>query len=130
MYYEIAEVTNEAKTGRLYVLVDFWKSKADHDASKPRHLTEEFIIQGSRVKLGGKDEVHSCIQNYWGRAVEGQWSGDHTRDVAKPFYIGGKQIKLKQDTLPIERDTKDPDGLLVKEITDLRAAKVTAEVSK
>ncbi len=45
MYFHIAEVGTAKATGLMYLLVRFWRSKADHDAGKRPRLTNDFLMQ-------------------------------------------------------------------------------------
>lgn len=45
MYYEVDEVSTEARTGMTYVLVRFWPSEKAAKAGEPPELVNDFIMQ-------------------------------------------------------------------------------------
>ncbi len=45
MYYEIAEVSRDQDSGRIYVLVQAWRSQAEHDAGDPAFASNDFLLK-------------------------------------------------------------------------------------
>ena len=83
MYYEIVEVSTAVASGHTYVLVNFWQSRADHDAAQPSFLTEEFLMQlrptGRRVVTDGRG---------WMKRADGVFVDPETldRDTSEPVW--------------------------------------------
>ena len=119
MVYRIVEVTREKVSGRTYLLVQFWLSRADFDARQDAYLTEEFSM--SLHPDEARSTIDTNIRNYWRLAQANNWRGDHTTDHTKPFFR--KDILQRQRaTPPLQRDTTD-NGIIerpdVKDIVDV-----------
>ena len=112
MYYRVAEVSTSKTSGETFVLVEFWKRKADFDAARPPHLTNDFDLQLRVGDVAG--EMHAIIKRYWRAAKAGGWSGDHTMDGTKRFYRHGKPVAQK-GSIAIQRDLTDPHGILARD---------------
>ncbi len=44
MFYKIAEMGTHQKSDRTYLLVEFWRSKADYDMRQPPYLVNDFLM--------------------------------------------------------------------------------------
>ena len=115
MFVRIREVSTDVENGHLYMLVDFWPSQAEYDAEEPPAITNDFLMQLGRVlaEEGVQEVIRAIRQNllgYWQRAQKHGWTGDHTGDASRPFYVEGKHFR--QRNVAILRDLSDPHGLL------------------
>lgn len=145
MFYKIVELANAKKTGHLYVLVHFWPDKKAH--GKPPVLVNDFLMQlrptatqvvtdsggrlktesgewvrvGPRVQENPDDpwerevvdrplvaEIKANIREYWQRAQARGDVGTHTL----PAFAA------------VERDDKDPHGVLKPDVVALRGAEI------
>ena len=115
MFVRIREVSTDVENGHLYMLVDFWPSRAEYKAEEPPTITNDFLMQLGRVLAedGVQAVLHRIRENlagYWKRAQEHGWTGDHTGDASRPFYVEGKHFRQRH--VVIARDLSDPHGLL------------------
>lgn len=145
MFYKIVELANAKKTGHLYVLVHFWPDKKAY--GKPPVLINDFLMQlrptstqvvtddrgylrtvsGRWVRVGARVQdypddpweretvdvdlvggIKGNIEAYWRRAQARGEEGDHSAPAFRS----------------IERDNKDPHGVLKPEVVALRGAEV------
>ncbi len=119
MFYKIAEVSTDKASGHTYVLVHFWRDKADR--GKPPDRINDFLMQlrpaGTRLvdpdepELGRvvfdrdlPSEIKANIKAYWTRAEAKAFPTDHTSPA-------------------IQRDQSDPHGVLARsDVAALRGA--------
>ncbi len=152
--YEITELSTAA-SGETYVLVDYWRSNAEHDAGDPPYYTEEFDIQvrptkeriatnidGWLKRIDGvfidpatfpKGErptdvewtretvivdvpayLRGKIEKHWALAEERGWSGDHTRDGRKAFYVNDALVPQRANSRTLKRSLLDTHNILVR----------------
>lgn len=116
MVYLITEITREKSSGYTYLLVDFWRGRADFDAGRPSVLTNDFVMQ-LHADIA-RVSIDESIRNYWRLAVAHGWTGDHTADTTKPFRRKGILVRQRV-TPPLERDATDNGIIKRQEIKDL-----------
>ncbi len=117
MYYRISEITRQRPHGHTYVLVDFWRTRAQFDAIRPPTLTNDFVMAGLRPDEA-RAEIDRIIRNYWRTAAAEGWTGDHTADTTKQFVRKGI-IAPQRVTPMVQRDTTDNGIIEQQEIKDL-----------
>lgn len=117
MLYRINEITREKISGDTFVLVDFWQTRADFEASRPAYLTNDHVMSLSDAPSPA-DEIDRNIRAYWREAVAHEWRGNHTADTAKPLYQ--KDIRVRQRATPgLQRDTTDNGVIKRQDVQDL-----------
>lgn len=123
MYYHIAEISTSKQSNETFVLVHYWKTKADHDAFMPPHITEQFDLQLRTSEPDLKGTIQGLIRKYWAMALANGLSGDHTMDGTKPLYRYGKPVAQKE-AVATKRDATDPHNVLkAQDIKDLDDSK-------
>ena len=123
MLYKIIEISTDKASGHTYVLVHFWRRRADHTRGKLPDRINDFLMQLRPVgaKLIDPDEpelgrvvfdrdlpaeIRTNIKAYWARAEAKAFPTDHTSPA-------------------IQRDQSDPHGVLARpDVTALRGAEV------
>ncbi len=121
MFYRIEEVSTAKVSGHTYVLVHFWRDKADQ--GKPPDRINDFLMQlrptGTRLidpdnpdkgtETYDRDlptEMQANIEVYWQRAEGTGYPANHAN-------------------LAIQRDNSDPHGVLARpDVAALRGAEV------
>ena len=66
-YRQIREISDDADSGYLYLVVDFWLTKAGHDNGNPPFLTNDFVMQISPTET----RIITDANGFWQRASDG-----------------------------------------------------------
>ncbi len=66
-YREIREISADADSGLLYLVVDFWLTKAGHDNGNPPFLTNDFLMQIPAQET----RIVTDANGFWQRASDG-----------------------------------------------------------
>ncbi len=121
MFYKIAEVSTDKASGHTYVLVHFWRDKADQ--GKPPDRINDFLMQlrpagaklidpddpGKGAETYDRDlpaEIRTNIEAYWARAETKGYPADHSNSRS-------------------QRDNSDPYGVLARpDVAALRGAEL------
>lgn len=86
MVYDIIE-QKTTENGFTHLLVHFWTGAESRAFGDPPILVNDFLINHS-----GIDDT---IQLYMKRAEAKKYSGDHTPDATKKFYVDGVEVPQK-----------------------------------
>ena len=145
MLYKIVEVSTDKSSGHTYVLVHFWRRKADQKAGKPPARINDFLMQlrptGVRVvtNIQGwrkrKDGVFVDPATLGPEKPEPEWEREtHDRDLPTEIKANieaywrraeAKGYPGDQTDSRIKRDNSDPHGVLARpDVVALRDAKV------
>jgi len=112
MYYRIVEAKTVEETGALYLLVHFWKKKADAD--KPPVLINDFFL-GLDPNEPVEPQIDKSITRYWDRGQREGYEGDHSFKASSDLKIKGRVMRPKGAAPPRPRlTTRDPDGYVAK----------------
>ena len=143
MFYKIAEVSTDKASGHTYVLVHFWRDKADQ--GKPPDRINDFLMQlrptGERVVtnaqgwLKRKDGVFVDPATLGPEKPEPAWEREtHDRDLPAEIRANIEAYWERAETKGYpadhsnsrsQRDNSDPYGVLVRpDVAALRGAEV------
>ncbi len=139
MFYKIIEVSTDKASGHTYVLVHFWRRKADQKAGKPPDRINDFLMQlrptGERVVTNAqgwskrKDGVFVDPATLGPEKPEPEWEREPIdRDLpaeikanieaywerAEEAEAGGKPYPANHANASIQRDDSDPHGVLAR----------------
>ncbi|KKN25020.1 hypothetical protein LCGC14_0889020 [marine sediment metagenome] len=145
MFYKIVEVSTDKASGHTYVLVHFWRRKADQKAGKPPDRINDFLMQlrptGERVVtnaqgwLKRKDGVFVDLATLGPEKPEPEWERE-TFDRDLPAEIKAnieayweraeaKGYPPDHANASIRRDNSDPHGVLARpDVVALRGKEV------
>ena len=146
MLYRIVEVSTDKASGHTYVLVHFWRRRADYQAGKPPDRVNDFLMQlrptGERIvtnvqgwpkrKSGG---VFVDPATLGPEKPEPEWEREtHDRDLPAEIKANieaywaraeAKGYPPDHANVSIQRDNSDPHGVLVRpNVAALRGAGV------
>ncbi len=145
MIYKIVEVSTDKASGHTYVLVHFWRRKADARANKPPRRVNDFLMQlrptGVRVVTDAngwfkrKDGVFIDPETLDPEVPEPEWEREnYDRDVPAEIRANieayweraeAKDFPAEHSDPRIKRDNSDPHGVLARpDVAALKGAKV------
>ena len=123
MFYKIVEVNTARVEGHpLYVLVNFWQTKADFTAGDSPFLINDFLLQGDP----NRKWITEQIESYMDRAMDNSYEGDHSSSGAvttgAAFKENGREIRRANFPIhkPITRDNSNPRGRLTADVRSMR----------
>lgn len=84
--------------------------RTDGTFIEPAEVKPEDELERETVERPLPLEITANIEAYMNRATAKRYSGDHTGDASKPFFVDG--VRQKQVEHRIERDNSDPRDVL------------------
>lgn len=105
MRWRIVEAKTVQDTGALYLLVHFWQG----DTESP-YLINDFIF-ALPADVDIEPIIRDAIAEYWQRASEAGFEGDHSFKVAADLKARGEIVRLKGTRVNAPRlSAHDPYG--------------------
>ena len=145
MVYKIVEVSTDKASGHTYVLVHFWRRRADYQTGKPPDRINDFLMQlrptGERIVtnaqgwLKRKDGVFVDPATLGPDKPEPEWEREtFDRDLPAEIKTNieayweraeAKGYPADHANASIQRDNSDPHGVLARpDVVALRAVGV------
>jgi len=93
-YRQIREISADADSGLLYLVVDFWLTKAGHANGNPPFLTNDFLMQIPAQET----RIITDANGFWQRASDGVFVDPATiqpGDSCPESFIDKRMLELQ-----------------------------------
>ena len=99
---------------------DGWRELLDGTFVRPNiaETMDASLFKRTEMLVDVRQRVSRIVRAYFARAIQRQYSGDHTGDATKPFRVAGQVIPQRTTTV-IERDLIDRRQQLAEIQTDV-----------
>lgn len=150
LHSKVIELSTDEETGEVYVLVEFWQTRAARGQGSRPFLREDFVMPlrlvGERAvdpddpsrgrenyNRNPRAEIRENIRRYIEEAESLGYVGDNTSRSGKTqdsFSVGGKVIRRKgvQVGKPRARNMDDPHSILARpDVAGMRGRNIDLE---